>query len=394
MTSLSRSFGGLLRTSLRAGFATGMMLLGGVMLLCGVMLLGGATAARAQRNVDIERFRPAPDADGLLSMPSSRAPGHLRLSAAWWTSYAKDPLELDDRALVGERIGTNLVLQLGIGGRASIDLDLPLVLYQRANTTGLMGSSIDGSAIDGAAAGDPRLRVRYRVYGEPSDREGRPDGFGLAVAGTVSVGVGAGDQFAGEEQVTTNLELISDFRLAGAGAGIVLGWRSRPQDRVLPGVTLRDELHWGFGFAMPLPSEPRLQGLFEVRGQHDARRIASKSRLYVEGNIGARFSTEQVSLTAAVGTGFTDGVGTPAVRALFAIAYAPSVKDTDGDGVPDEQDQCPRLAEDRDGFEDEDGCLDPDNDNDFVLDDEDRCPNEEAIEGRDEDEDGCTDPLN
>ena len=49
--------------------------------------------------------------------------------------------------------------------------------------------------------------------------------------------------------------------------------------------------------------------------------------------------------------------------------------DRDGDGIPDHTDQCPDEAEDKDGFEDEDGCPDPDNDGDGVLDADDRCPN-------------------
>ncbi|MBF5042686.1 OmpA family protein [Aggregicoccus sp. 17bor-14] len=48
--------------------------------------------------------------------------------------------------------------------------------------------------------------------------------------------------------------------------------------------------------------------------------------------------------------------------------------DSDGDGVPDKDDPCPSQAEDRDGFEDADGCPEPDNDKDGVLDGNDRCP--------------------
>ncbi len=49
-------------------------------------------------------------------------------------------------------------------------------------------------------------------------------------------------------------------------------------------------------------------------------------------------------------------------------------KDTDGDGILDKDDKCPKDPEDKDGFEDDDGCPDPDNDQDGVLDAEDRCP--------------------
>jgi OmpA-OmpF porin, OOP family len=51
-------------------------------------------------------------------------------------------------------------------------------------------------------------------------------------------------------------------------------------------------------------------------------------------------------------------------------------KDRDGDGIPDKLDKCPDQAEDRDGFQDEDGCPELDNDNDGIVDSADKCPNE------------------
>ncbi|MFP4418402.1 MAG: OmpA family protein [Chitinispirillaceae bacterium] len=65
--------------------------------------------------------------------------------------------------------------------------------------------------------------------------------------------------------------------------------------------------------------------------------------------------------------------------------------DQDGDGIPDDIDQCPEVAEDNDGFEDEDGCPDFDNDKDGIYDTQDECPN--TPEDRDgfQDEDGCPD---
>jgi len=51
------------------------------------------------------------------------------------------------------------------------------------------------------------------------------------------------------------------------------------------------------------------------------------------------------------------------------------VQDTDGDGIPDDIDRCPLDPEDKDGFQDEDGCPDPDNDGDGIVDAMDACPN-------------------
>ena len=68
--------------------------------------------------------------------------------------------------------------------------------------------------------------------------------------------------------------------------------------------------------------------------------------------------------------------------------------DRDGDGILDAVDQCPDAPEDKDGFEDEDGCPeDQDTDGDGIPDSRDKCPNDpEDFDGVD-DEDGCPDLL-
>jgi outer membrane protein OmpA-like peptidoglycan-associated protein len=68
--------------------------------------------------------------------------------------------------------------------------------------------------------------------------------------------------------------------------------------------------------------------------------------------------------------------------------------DNDLDGLPDVSDACPNEAEDKDQFEDENGCPDPDNDNDGVLDGADQCVNEPEDKDGFEDENGCPDTDN
>lgn len=68
--------------------------------------------------------------------------------------------------------------------------------------------------------------------------------------------------------------------------------------------------------------------------------------------------------------------------------------DRDGDGIPDNLDKCPDIPEDFDGFQDNDGCPDPDNDQDGILDVKDKCPNDPEDKDGFEDDDGCPDPDN
>jgi parallel beta-helix repeat protein len=63
--------------------------------------------------------------------------------------------------------------------------------------------------------------------------------------------------------------------------------------------------------------------------------------------------------------------------------------DADNDGIPDDKDKCTSIAEDKDGFQDEDGCPDFDNDNDGIYDAQDQCPNEPEDKDGFADDDGC-----
>jgi outer membrane protein OmpA-like peptidoglycan-associated protein len=68
--------------------------------------------------------------------------------------------------------------------------------------------------------------------------------------------------------------------------------------------------------------------------------------------------------------------------------------DRDGDGIPDDVDQCPNEAEDQDGYQDEDGCPDYDNDGDGIFDTQDQCPDQPEDRDGFQDLDGCADNDN
>ncbi len=80
--------------------------------------------------------------------------------------------------------------------------------------------------------------------------------------------------------------------------------------------------------------------------------------------------------------------------AIPSGAQTERVGDADGDGVYDPDDECPNDPEDLDGFQDEDGCPDPDNDRDGILDSDDECPDDPEDPDGFEDGDGCPDPDN
>jgi len=96
-------------------------------------------------------------------------------------------------------------------------------------------------------------------------------------------------------------------------------------------------------------------------------------------------------LTLGASRALLEGYSRSALRVFMGITFQPTDPDADGDGVPNSSDRCPQEAEDRDGYEDLDGCPDPDNDYDGILDLYDQCPLKPEDMNKFEDEDGCPD---
>ena len=67
----------------------------------------------------------------------------------------------------------------------------------------------------------------------------------------------------------------------------------------------------------------------------------------------------------------------------------PAPSDRDGDGIPDQADKCPDQPEDKDGIDDQDGCPEDDADNDGIPDVKDACPKEPGQPDPDPKKNGC-----
>jgi len=96
-------------------------------------------------------------------------------------------------------------------------------------------------------------------------------------------------------------------------------------------------------------------------------------------------------LTLGVSKALVDAYSASALRLFMGITFQPTDPDQDEDGIPNSKDQCPREAEDQDGYEDLDGCPDTDNDYDGLPDLYDQCPLKPEDINEFEDEDGCPD---
>ncbi len=357
-------------------------------------LQAGVGAHAQERALDLSRTVPALDARGFLGIQGTGTPGAGLADATLTLDHAWRPLVVRtadgrDVPIVGDRLSADVALQVGVGARVALGVAAPLVLWQSTD-----GRALDGRSLPSVAAGDPRLTARVRLLGEGADvaRE-RHEGPGLALQIIGWLPAGQKDAFLGEGAVRLAAQLLADFHVLGAGLGAVLGVRHRFEPRGLLDARFGSEVEFGLALKLPIPVLRDFSGLLEFRSATDTAAPFGAATTWAELALGSRLALGDLALTGAVSLGLTRGVGTPGVRSTLGLAWSPRTHDRDGDRIPDDRDACPPLAEDRDGFEDEDGCPDPDDDADMVLDPDDLCPRETAEEGRDDDEDGCTDPV-
>jgi outer membrane protein OmpA-like peptidoglycan-associated protein len=183
--------------------------------------------------------------------------------------------------------------------------------------------------------------------------------------------------------------------VAGLGGVYELTPRVSAAAELVPFLPLPDGLSWGDCRLYSGARCTTLSSASYVAGAHHGDLAVQAT-----GGMTMRV-TPDVTANLMIGTSLTGARGDQ-IRITTGIVWAPQPgggmaagrADRDGDGIPDAIDQCPDEPEDKDGFQDEDGCPDPDNDKDGIPDAQDRCPNEPEDKDGFQDADGCPDPDN
>lgn len=319
----------------------------------------------------------APDAQGglQLAIPVVGAPN------AWYAGtqlvYAYRPVvaEYSDgsrEAIVGGSFGMHLLGGYTIQGKARLDLDIPFYPYVGAK----------GADWNGVSFGDLRLGATVPVWGNKD--------FSFGLMPEITLPTGELEAYNGAGSVTARLRAAGQYRFAerytaNANLGITLG-----KAQELGDLTFGSNLYVGLGLGAQLNEDWGVGGELDgTVGLSGGLGPYNQNPFELHG-YGSYTGLDNFVITAGLGTGIVSGVGAPALRMIAGIAWRDAgYVDTDADGLEDQFDTCPTEAEDKDGFNDTDGCPDPDNDGDLVLDIKDSCPNaKEDIDGF-KDEDGC-----
>ena len=355
------------------------------MLVSGLVLVLCAGNARAG-GFSVRNYQPSLFGKGSGVLLDASPLGQFRYRVDFTLSYARNPLEYGNEDIRGEAIVDNLYsgdLTAGFGLAPFLDVGLS-VPFSMMSGYQAIGSDTPESA---NGMGDVRLGIRAVLF----DEEEFP--VRLALSPSLSFPTGDEEKFLGEGSFAGQFLTVLEARYQKYRVLLNLGYSIQGSDELI-NLSIDEQFFWGIGFrSLHFGEKLGVEG--EIFGRSLAARPFSEQVLTpVEANIGFRYHAGRGwFLKVGGGGGITRGIGSPEFRALLGIQYAfLGARDRDGDGVPDKDDFCPRDAEDRDGFQDVDGCPDPDNDEDGIRDWNDRCPNEPENFNRYMDDDGCPDP--
>ncbi len=365
------------------------------------MLLAAGSAAAQTSGLALNRFDPAPAGDRMFGVPSPYAAGDLTPHLMVLLDYAHNPLVISTYpgggqlgAVVKNQLYLNLDAGLSLWSRLFVDLDLPFAAYQNGDNPAAFGQVF--SSPTGAQLGDLRIGARVRIWGEYHDP------FQIAVGGYVWAPTGARGSF-----VSTGEARGLPMVIAGGRWNERIVWSAAVGPEIqgnitYGGVAQGTMFKWGAGAGVLLLDNRHLQLGAEVEGDVTPRDV-DKHNTNAELLLDARYRViDDLELALGVGPGLTSGIGTPAVRAIFSLAYTPEWKqDRDHDGIADDVDACPDVKGVHSDDRTRNGCppaaevpVEPpkaiaDRDGDGIADADDACPDVKGVADPDPKKNGC-----
>ncbi|MBL8683191.1 MAG: OmpA family protein [Myxococcales bacterium] len=414
------------------------------LLAAAAVSVAGASAEAQTAPYAFNRYEPAPAGETFFAAQHpwySPGDGSFGIRGGIVADYAYRPLVArpDPGATVTNVLIEHMLLthfQIGVGflDRINIHLNVPLAVLQ----TGQASTPTSVGAFSGVAVGDMRLGGRVRIFGH-ADTTPASLHFGANFLFNSGLfGINNGD--------TSSHTNVSDNRFRGKFDLTFAGRASILRYSLSAGFHFRDvETSFRQGVSNAAGHEIfATAGLGIVLAQD---RLTIGAEGWMASGVSNFFQypwtnaeviggihyliADTILVGAGAGPGLTQGAGTPTVRGLFHVAYAPVRRpaapvptDRDGDGVIDPDDQCvdvpqgdhpdparrgcPLGDRDRDGVLDpEDQCVDVpqgdhpdparrgcplnDTDRDGVFDNEDQCVNEPQGEHPDPNRRGCPD---
>ncbi|WP_437563665.1 OmpA family protein [Sorangium sp. So ce542] len=372
-----------------------------------LMTLASASRGQSTGGFSLDRFEPAPAGDAFFGVPSPAAPGHLAPRVHAMLDYAHRPIHSSGDTpidLVSSQVFLRLDASLALWDRVLLSIDAPLAIAQGGDDPGIPG--VEFTELTAPEMGDLRFGARIRLLG--ADR----GPFQLGVGGYLFAPTGSPAQYTGDAEVRgafhASLGGCVDLAhgalglLWSASGGVDLGGGpNRPRQVMFGGAAGLllggDLLQLGaeaYG-AAPLGDELLLSSTPVQREEASVNaELLLGAKLRVLGGL---------TFGAAAGPALTNAIGSPTVRAVGMLGWAPLPKpaperaqaaalgDKDDDGIDDHIDACPDVKGDPSPDPARDGCPPADRDGDAVLDIDDACPSTPGARSADATQNGCPD---
>ena len=363
--------------------------------------------------IDADNLWPHAGGGPLFSIGSTGTTPPGRVAFGIVGSYLSRPIELrvpspdlegTDVPVVDNAFDVTFLWALGVTDRLELTIASPVTLWQ--DGAGLSAAVGSEDQLPSSSIRDVRFGLALALLARP--RVGPQTGPALTSRAEFSLPTGDDAAFAGADGAVAAPSLTGDWRFGRLLVALELGARIRKESQ-LANATIGSQLAGAAGATFDVLPRGWLTAGAEVfalytLGQQDppAREgddagsgPAIAPAEFIVSASSAPFLGGDVIFALGGGGGFPlaseSALTAPRLRFDLAIKYAPTGRDADGDGVADRDDRCPSDREDRDGFQDDDGCPDPDNDGDRIPDSRDRCRDAaETVDGH-RDDDGCPD---
>jgi OmpA-OmpF porin, OOP family len=412
-----------------------------------VALAQAPTGARIQAGngdgADAHLFRAPVDSKGFLSVNGADVLGGGEISFGLVLDYGYGLMPLSDghgaSYMVKHAFQGTVQFDYGIANVLVVGVSAPVVVNagDPATDIGPGGSqNYSDNGITEQALGNVALHAKLRLL--------RPTGespLGVAIIFQGGGGAGGTTNFASDPGFFYWPEAVLERRFGSEGGlrlGLNAGYRGHTGanptfglgQNGLPELT-RGVFEYGNlftgGFAISGRVASSVDLIAETYGTYLLGGASdSRQRLSAEAIGGIKlFVQENSYFTIGAGSGYLLGFEAAVPRAMIGFMFEPTLGDEpkrekvsdkwdtcpdgsekhggvcpptdgdrDGDGILDSHDKCPDEPEDKDGFQDADGCPDPDNDQDGIPDELDKCPNDAEDYDGFQDTDGCPDPDN
>lgn len=303
---------------------------------------------------------------------------------------SKGNFTLVDQILTHDLMG-HIELAGSFLDRVNVAAMLPITFLQRGQAAGGI------TPMTGVGVGDPRFSVMVRIF-----RDAEQSPFSLHAGAAIWVplrafNVGLPPQLS-EQTVRFAPKVVAGGLHRFLRWSFSFAFLYRAEATLGTTVTMGPEVQFGLagsyvGAARRWAIGPEVLLSTVVTGGSAFRRDFTG----LEALLGGQYHIgEVVQLGAAVGLGVLREPGTPDVRFLLRLAYAPvrrperARSDRDGDGVPDADDACPAVAGVADPDRKRNGCPpNSDPDGDGVPDPQDQCPQKASGKAPDPARPGC-----